>query len=56
MHFVSALGIGIGLGAAALVVSAILLFFRGSSSASLGSVSDRWMVQHRTEPLDDSRS
>ena len=53
MHVGSALGVGIGLGTAGLVVSAILLFLRGLPSESLGSVSEQWVAQHRAEPLDD---
>jgi hypothetical protein len=53
MHLAPALWIGIGIGLAALVIGASLLFFRGSSSEGLGAVSDRWVVQHRTGPLDD---
>lgn len=50
MHLASALWIGIG--AIALAIGAILLFFRGSSE-DLGAVSAQWVVRHRAGRLDD---
>jgi hypothetical protein len=47
------LWVGIG---AAVILLAVVLFFRGSSSRDLGSVSAQWVSQHRaTQPDDLSR-
>ena len=52
-HRMNLQAVWIGIGAAALVIGAILLFFRGSSSEGLGMVSDQWVGQHRGKQLDD---
>jgi hypothetical protein len=54
MHLSTTLGVGIG--AAVMVLAVVVLFLRGSSSLDLGAVSDQWLSQHRaTQPDDFSR-
>jgi hypothetical protein len=54
MHLSTTLEVGIG--AVVMVLAVVVLFFRGSSSPDLGSVSAQWVSQHRaTQPDDLSR-
>jgi hypothetical protein len=52
MHISAA--VWIGLGAAALIISSVLLF-RRKPVDGFGAVSDQWVMQHRATPPDDGR-
>ena len=51
MHLSTTLGIGIG--AAVIVLAVVLFFLRGSSSPDLGEVSAQWVSQQRASQPDD---
>ena len=51
MHLARALWIGAGV--VVLAIGALVLFFRGTSSEDLGTVSGQWVAQHRAGQVDD---
>ena len=51
MHLARALWIGAG--AVVLAIGTFLLFFRGTSSEELGTVSGHWVAHHRAGQVDD---
>jgi len=46
--------LGLGMGAAVMVLAVVVVLLRGSSSLDLGAVSDQWVSQHRATQPDDS--
>jgi hypothetical protein len=51
MHLARALWIGAS--AVVLGIGALLLFFRGTSSEDLGTVSGQWVAHHRSGQVDE---